>query len=186
MDNDWTLDIEVILENIRVNCIILNNEHKKRYFALRDNLKYYRLPVIVISGINSIASVGLHPYLKQETISVMTCLLSLMCSIIGSIELYLAIQKSMESELISQREYYLLGVDIYKTLALSKEHRPTPAKEYLDKRYNTYCKLMESSNALDRSLEDKLTPLPLTLNVGRPNNPSATELSIVDIEQNII
>ena len=115
----------------------------------------------MLSGINSIVSVGLQPYLKQGIISVLTCLLALICSIIGSIELYLTIQKSMENELISQRDYYLLGVDIYKTLSLSKPHRPIPAKEYLDKCYNTYCKLMESSDALAKKLEDKLCPLPL-------------------------
>jgi hypothetical protein len=186
MENDWTTDIENVLENIRVNCIILNKEHKNRYFALKENLKYYRLPVIVISGVNSIVSVGLQPYLAQGTISMMTCLLALICSIIGSIELYLTIQKSMESELISQRDYYLLGVDIYKTLALSKEHRPIPAKEYLEKCYNIYCKLMESSNAVARKLEDKLTPLPIQSLINRsPNNSSSSALSI-DIEQNII
>jgi hypothetical protein len=90
-----------------------------------------------------------------------TCLLALICSIIGSIELYLAIQKGMEGELISQRDYYLLSVDIFKTLSLCKEHRPIPSKEYLDKCYNNYCKLMESSNALAKKVEDKLCPLPI-------------------------
>ena len=159
MENDWTTDIEQVLENIRVNSVILSNEHKNRYFYLKENLKYYRLPVIVISGINSIVSVGFQPYLKQGVISMLSCLLSLVCSIIGSIELYLAIQKRMESELISQRDYYLLSVDIFKTLALSKQHRPIPSKEYLEKCYNTYCKLIESSNALSKQLEDKLCPL---------------------------
>jgi hypothetical protein len=67
----------------------------------------------------------------------------------------------MEGELISQREYYLLGVDIYKTLSLEKEHRPIPAKDYLEKKYNEYCKLIESSFAVARRLEDKLSPLPI-------------------------
>jgi hypothetical protein len=84
----------------------------------------------------------------------------------------------MESELLSQRDYYLLGVDIYKTLALTKEHRPIPAKEYLDKCYNTYCKLMESSNALAKKLEDKLTPLPIGLSSQTPINSSSSSLSI--------
>jgi hypothetical protein len=183
MENDWSPDIESVLENIRVNSVILSKEHKRRYFDLKENLKYYRLPVIVLSGINSIVSVGLQPYLQQGAISIATCLLALVCSIIGSIELYLAIQKGMESELISQRDYYLLSVDIFKTLSLTKEHRPIPAKEYLDKCYNTYCKLMESSNALAKKVEDKLCPLPL----GLPPSPSTRltqsesniELSIV-------
>jgi hypothetical protein len=100
-----------------------------------------------------------------------TCLLALICSIIGSIELYLAIQKSMESELTSQRDYYLLSVDIFKTLSLIKEHRPIPAKEYLDKCYNTYCKLIENSDTLAKKIEDKLCPLPNGLIPPSPSNP---------------
>jgi hypothetical protein len=176
MENDWLPDIESVLENIRVNCVILAKEHKRRYFYLKENLKYYRLPVIVLSGINSIVSVGLQPYLQQGVISIITCLLALLCSIIGSIELYLAIQKGMESELISQRDYYLLSVDIFKTLSLMKQHRPIPAKEYLEKCYNTYCKLMESSNALAKKVEDKLCPLPLKLT----QSDSSIELSVKD------
>lgn len=167
MENDWTSDIEIVLENIRVNCVILSNEHKNRYFELKEKLKYYRLPVIVLSGINSIISVGLQPYAEQNVISMITCLLALTCSAIGSIELYLAIQKGMESEMISQREYYLISVDIFKTLSLLKEHRPIPAKDYLEKCYNSYCKLMESSNAVAQKLEDKLCPLPIPNVIGQ-------------------
>jgi len=159
MENDWSADIECVLENIRHNSVILSQEHKKRYFELKEWLKYYKIPVIIISGCNSICSVGLQPYLQQGIISMITCLLALVCSIIGSIELYLAIQKGMEDELISQRDYYLLSVDIFKTLSLIKEHRPIPAKEYLDKCYNIYCKLTESSNALAKKLVDKLCPV---------------------------
>ena len=175
MENDWSNDIESVLENIRINSVILSKEHKKRYFALKENLKYYRLPVIIFSGINSIVSVGLQPYLQQGAISIITCLLALICSIIGSIELYLTIQKSMEGELISQRDYYLLSVDIFKTLSLAKEHRPIPAKEYLDKCYNVYCKLIESSNALPKKVEDKLSPLPSS--VVLVNSESEVELN---------
>ena len=34
-------DIEIILENIRLNSIVLSKEHKKRYVSLKDTLKYY-------------------------------------------------------------------------------------------------------------------------------------------------
>lgn len=177
MDNDWSPDIEAILEKIRINSVVLSNYHKKRYFALKENLKYYRLPVIVISGVNSIVSVGLQPYLKQATISIMTCLLALVCSIIGSIELYLTIQKSMENELISHRDYYLLSIDIYKVLTLGKQHRPIPAKEYLEKCYNTYCRLIENSNAVGKKIEDTLSKIPV-----QQLKPVSSSLSILDIE----
>lgn len=153
---EWTDDIGRVLNNIRVNCILLNKAHKTRYFELSKKLKWYRLPVIILNGCNSIISVGLQPYADQGTISLTTSLIALTCSIIGSIELYLAIQKKLENDLISQRDYYLLGIDIFKTLSLDKDNRPLPAKDYLEKCYNIYTKLIESSDALIKKLDDKL------------------------------
>lgn len=156
----WTDDIEEVLEAIRVNCVLLTAEHKKQYFSYKNILQYFRLPIIVISGINSIISVGFQEYMEQSAISMTTCLLALICSIIASIEMYLAIQKSMEQSLIANKEFYLLGVDIKKTLLLIRDHRPVPAKDYLEKCYNQYVKLIENSNTLDKKLADKLTPIP--------------------------
>lgn len=152
----WTADIECVLEDVRVNCVLLSNEHKSLYFTLKYNLKFYRLPVIVLSGLNSIFSVGLQPYADQGAISMITCVLALTCSVIGSVELFLQVQSQMESHLISQREFYLLSVDIHKTLKLDSEHRPIPAKDYLESRYNDYCSLIESSTAVSKRIEDKL------------------------------
>ena len=157
--NDWSEDIEVVLEKIKRNSAILSEEHKQTYFRLKNTLSYFRLPLIVISGLNSVFSVGSQNYVKQETISGITCLLSLICSIIGSIELFLSIQKRVENELISSRDYYLLSIDIQKTLLLDREHRPIPAKDYLEKIYNNYIKLTEQSNLVKRAVRDELADI---------------------------
>ena len=156
---DWTTDIDSVLDAIRINALLLSNKHKARYFELRDSLKWYRLPVIVLNGANSIISVGLQPYATQNAISITTSLIALICGIIGSIELFFGIQKRLESDMIAQRDYYLLSVDIFKTLSLAKHNRPIPAKDYLEKSYNTYQKLIESSNTLARRIDDQLLPL---------------------------
>jgi hypothetical protein len=184
--SDWTTDIESVLEQIRINSVLLSKEHKKRYFYLTEILRYFRLPVIILSGINSIVSVGLQPYLAQGTISMMTCLLALICSVIGSIELYLTIQKSMENELMSSKDYYILSIDIFKTLSLSKEHRPIPAKEYLDKKYSDYVKLYENSNLLSKKITDKLNPLPLDIppSISLKTNNSSSEEENIGLEIN--
>lgn len=163
MNNTWTDDIDQVLNNIRINCVILSKLHKQRYFELKSNLKYYRLPVIILNGANSIIAVGLQPYADQGTISLATSLIALTCGIIGSIELYLGIQKRLENDMISQRDYYLLSVDIFKTLSLTRENRPIPAKDFLEKSYNTYTKLIESSATLNKVKGDKLIPIDLTI-----------------------
>jgi hypothetical protein len=159
----WSNDIDQVLDNIRINCVILNKAHKQRYFELKSTLKYYRLPVIILNGANSIIAVGLQPYATQGAISLATSLIALTCGIIGSIELYFGIQKRLENDMISQRDYYLLSVDIFKTLSLNRENRPIPAKDFLEKCYNTYTKLIESSSTLNKVKGDKLIPIELNL-----------------------
>jgi hypothetical protein len=159
MENDWNNDIEKVLNNIRVNALYLSNKHKARYFSLSNSIKWYRLPVIILSGANSIVSVGLQEYISQSILSLTVSLISLLCSIIGSIELYLKKNARMEADLISYTQLYLLSVEIYKTLTLLRENRPIPAREYLQKIFNEYTKLIESSNPLETAITDKLLPI---------------------------
>jgi hypothetical protein len=189
---EWTDDIDLVLNNIRINCVILSNLHKQRYFELQSSLKYYRMPVIILNGINSIFAVGLQPYIYQGTISLTNSLIALTCGIIGSIELYLGIQKRLENDMISQRDYYLLGIDIFKTLSLDKTNRPIPAKDYLEKSYNVYTKLIESSSTLAKVKGDKLIQIDFDTDVenivltpvpkkGRVDiSPNNIDLSITD------
>jgi hypothetical protein len=173
---DWSEDIDKVLDNIRINCVILSKLHKQRYFELQSSLKYYRMPVIILNGINSIFAVGLQPYMFQGTISLTNSLIALTCGIIGSIELYLGIQKRLENDMISQRDYYLLSIDIYKTLSLNKSNRPIPAKDFLEKSYNTYTKLIESSSTLARVKGDKL--IPIDINIDTEENIVLTPIPI--------
>jgi hypothetical protein len=167
MANDWNEDIEKVLNNIRVNALYLSNKHKSRYFSLSNSIKWYRLPVIILSGANSIVSVGLQEYISQSILSLTVSLISLLCSIIGSIELYLKKNARMEADLISYTQLYLLSVEIYKTLTLLRENRPIPAREYLQKIFNEYTKLIESSNPLETAITDKLLPI----DMDKPENP---------------
>ena len=159
--NDWTDDIETILENIRINSITLSNYHKEKYYYYKSHLKYFKLPLIILSSITSIASVGLNGYIHQNTISIITCLLSLTSAIIASIELYLGIQKNMENEMMASRNFLIVGYDIFKTLNLNREHRKVNGKVYLDEKYNEYVKLVEQANLIhNKRVKDALAPIP--------------------------
>jgi len=156
LNNDWSSDIENVLEQIRINCVMMSKEHKNKYLFLKGILRYFRIPIILISSVASVASVGLQPYLDQQTISVITCLLSLTCGIIGSIELFLAIQSSMENELMASKDYYILSIEIFKVLTLDRENRSMDGKSFLETSYGTYVKLIENSNILDEKIADRL------------------------------
>ena len=156
----WSNDIELVLQSIRENCVLMSKNHKKQYLYLKYILRYFRLPIILISGLSSVAAVGLQPYIEQQNISVITCMLSLTCGILGSIELFLGVQTQMEAELLSSKDYYLLSIEIYKILSLLPQNRNVDGKAYLEQTYSVYVKLIEKSNILNKKISDKLTPLP--------------------------
>ena len=109
--NDWSTDIEEILDKIRLNSTIMCEFHKDNYYSAKGRLKFFKLPTIILSGLTSIFSVGLQPYIEQGTISLITCLIGLIIGIINSVELFLAIQNTMESELKISKEFYKNLID---------------------------------------------------------------------------
>jgi hypothetical protein len=157
--DEWTNDVEIILDKIRQNCVVLCEQHKQQYFYLQSWLKYFRLPCIVLSSINAVASIGLQAYLAQRHVSLINCLISLVTTIITSTELYLQIEKQMSTELEVSRDYYLLSIDIHKILGLNKENRNIDASTYLDSCMSGYKNLFMHSMVLEKRLKDKLISL---------------------------
>ena len=157
--HQWSDDIEDVLGKIRENCIMMSNYHKMRYYYFKGLLKYFRIPTIILSAANSVFSVGLQPYMAQETISLITCLIALFVGIINSVELFLAIQSTMEQELTTSKDFYILSIDIYKILLLHRNHRSIDGKTFLDEKYSIYCKLFEGSQLVNKEINDRLIPL---------------------------
>jgi len=163
MPNGWgeTADIEQLLESIRINSINLSLYHRERYWHFKSFGKYFRIPIIVLSSITSASSVGLQPVMEQGLISGITCLLAFVIAVLSSTEMYLKIQDSMEKELNMSKEYYTLGIDIYKCLSTGREHRTEEPRIYLDKKYSEYKALTESSSILKKDLRvDCLATVP--------------------------
>ena len=140
MEYKWHKDEETILNVLSDKAFEMSEFHKQNYLQLQKQLKYYKIPVIVISGINSVVAVGLADYMSQNIISATNCILALVCGIIGSIELYLKISENMNREFISGRDLYLLHIDIKKTLALTPVNRNVDGDVYLTASYNKYIK----------------------------------------------
>ena len=159
LETDWSSDIERILNDIRQNSVILSEFHNTKYFHLKSYLKYFRIPCIILSAFNSVFAVGLSSFMAQDLVSVINCIISLICGIIVSIELYMQIESSMREEVISCKNYYLLSVDIQKVLMLERTNRQVKGKVFLDKCFTEYCKLYENSGLLKKQIKDSLTPL---------------------------
>ncbi len=155
-ETEWTEDIENILTNVLENCSLISEHHKQEYKDLQQTLKYFKVPVIVISATNSVFSFALLAWLSQTTTTSINCFLSLICSIISSVELYLNIAKRSDIELTSYKNYYLLSVKINAVLKLNKENRVQDPKSFLSEIINEYNSLFNESNVNGIGSLDKL------------------------------
>lgn len=159
----WSSDVEHVLADVRSNAEILSEHHKEAYLHLQSLLVYFRVPLIILSAVNSVFSVGLSVYIDQESVSTINCLISLVCACISSVELFLQIQKKLEVELASYHGYYLLGTKISATLKLSRDHREIEGISFLNTVISEYNNLFEQSCVNRKSIDDqlvKITPTP--------------------------
>jgi hypothetical protein len=154
--NNWNDEIEKLLNQIRNNCIELENIHKQKYFGIKNIVVFFKLPIIVLSSINALVAVALTNYIKQDYISGANAGISFIIGTLTSISLYLKIEDKLEQELIASKEYHLLAIKIYKILSLKIEDRGTDGDVFLSDTYNNYVKLIERGNLLDTVITDKL------------------------------
>jgi hypothetical protein len=155
----FTTDIESVCENIRINAVIMSEYHKRRYDYLKGKLIFFKIPLIILNSLNVFFSVGLKEFLLPIYNSLLTMAVSMICSILNSIELFMEIEKSMSRELVVSKEFYILSTDIYRCLALDRNNRSVDGKTFLDESYNRYIKLYEQSNLLNKKIKDSLRPL---------------------------
>lgn len=154
----WDDDCEKILTNICSFSNELSEYHKEKYYYYKNMLKYFKIPIIILSSINSVLAIGLGLFIEQKIVSVVNCIISLISAILGSIELYLGIQKTMDIELESSKLFKILCYDISKNLSLKRENRHMDGNTYLDDKYNEFIKLIENSTLIDKKLNDLLAP----------------------------
>jgi len=179
MIESWNSNIIEILENVRVNSINLSEYHRRNYFYYKSLSNYFDIPIIIISVFSGSFSVGADPYLKQNNISLINCLASMTITILGSIKLYLNISSNLENESNMAREFYVLSVEIFKTISLPTNQRNFNGIEFLNSKYNHYIKLYEESNLLKvKYKKDTLTKIDKSL-IAEFNNNNHNEGSSV-------
>lgn len=152
----WSTDIETILTNLLENVNELQREHKTKFIMLQSQLIYFRVPLIILSSLNSVFSVGLSAYVEQQIVSTINCLISLTCACISSVELFLNIHKNMEITVSSYHGYKLLGIKISSCLKLDREHRDKNAQGFMHDCIADYRSLLEQSVVLIKDLDDRL------------------------------
>jgi hypothetical protein len=152
----WPKDIEEQLKSIEKNCSKMAQMNREEYLRLSQLIKYFKIPVIFFSGINSIFSFLLASYINQKTVSIISCILSFMVSLISSIELYLGLLKRIDTTLTSYKDFYLLSVKINNEIRLKPEHRTVDGQKFLLECLLHYKQLFMTAEVTWKNYEDAL------------------------------
>ena len=186
INNNWSCSIDSLLDKIRLNCIQLTNRHIKNHLYYKGASAYFEIPTIMLSVFSGSFSVGSDPFISQEIISVITCSVSMVITILTSIKLYMKITENSSQEQELAISFKSLALDIFKTLSLPNEDRGTDGLVYLNKIYNKYVNLVENSSILNQmNKKDNLLVIdPKLLNVDDGSSISSNNSNPIRNEEN--
>lgn len=145
----WSQSIDSLLDKIRLNCIQLTNRHIKNHLYYKGASAYFEIPTIILSVFSGSFSVGSDVVLPQELISITTCCISMVITILTSVKLYMKITENSSQEQELAISFKSLALDIFKTLSLKYEDRGIEGLPYLNKIYCKYINLVENSSILN-------------------------------------
>jgi len=161
---------ESALDMIRLNSINRSDYHVYNYLWLKRVLYAYRIPIIVISGCNAFIASSTQPYIKQSTITTISTVLSLVCGIVTSVEMFFNIQGNLEAEHSAHKKYYELAVCILEKLikqkhdlpngqsVLTQEAEPNDLSAFTAEMFKQYMRVHQSSSIVNERFDDILTP----------------------------
>ena len=91
------------------------------------------------------------------------------------------IQENMETELVAQKDFYILSISIYKVLQLDDENRNIDMKLFLEETFANYQKLIENSNVVAKKIKDKLTLVDVEGNLSVSTSTSSTPINLEQV-----
>jgi hypothetical protein len=143
-------DVDKVLIRLRNNCVYLSIYHNRRYHFYKNLLFcIFNVPLILLSALNPFFAVGTQKYFTQETISLVNAIISLFCGILTSVELLWQLKERTQRELLSHKEYYKLGLEIFQFLQLDREKKREEEVKFFNKMYHIYIKHIDSGNAIN-------------------------------------
>ena len=173
---NYNQSVESLLDKIRLNSIMLASKHIKNHLYYLNCSKYFEIPVIILSVFSGSFSVGSDSFMSQETISIITCFISMTITILTSIKLYMKIAENSSQEQELAIQYKTLALDLFKTLSLPKEDRGADGLIYLNKVYSKYTSLILSSQVLNNiTKNDNLLTINPTLFIEDEGSISSNE-----------
>lgn len=127
----WTADMELALSKILNQCLLMEKEHRKRYFFLTGLGQYFDLPTIILTSITAVLAQMLGQYLDVSMVNNIVTGLTLIASILVGVKIYLQLPSRRTTEKEVWEGLVLLATNISFVLNVERAHRVESASEFL-------------------------------------------------------
>jgi len=153
---DWTNNQEDFLKRLHLECHTLSEYNRKQFISYSKINQRFSIPILVISGVNSLFAVSTQNFILQDYISLTNACLSLFCGILGSIQLYMKIDTKIHTFIVCSHEFNKLSYRISKELSLEREVRLTDGKQFLLECFNEFNTILDKQETKEKKLNDFL------------------------------
>lgn len=151
--NFWTTNQVDFLKKLKLQCLAyseFNRKQVKKYIKTNTN---FNIPILVLSGLNSFVALGLQPFINQEYISIINSILSLTCGILSSTALYMKYNEKINTCVACSHELNDLHATIFKELSLDEDSRSMDGKDFCNKMFDEYTKIMQKHLIPKKSIQ---------------------------------
>jgi hypothetical protein len=141
--NYWTKSQVEFLHKLKAQCLEYSEFNRKQVKKYTTTNTHFNIPILVLSGLNSFVALGLQPFVKQEYISIINSVLSLTCGILSSTALYMKYNEKINTCVSCSHDLNDLHATIFKELSLDEDSRSMDGKDFCNKMFDEYTKIMQ-------------------------------------------
>jgi hypothetical protein len=153
---DWTPQQEEFLRRLHLECHTLAEYNRKQFQVYSRIHQRFTVPILVLSGINSLFAVSTQPFLEQNLISITNACLSLFCGILGSIQMFMKVDSKIHQFVICAHEFKKLSYRISRELSVEPNVRSNNAKEFLNDAFNEFNNILDKMETKEKRTREWL------------------------------
>ena len=157
---EWTPNQEAYLTRLHLEAHTLSEFNRKQVQLFTRIQQRFSIPIMVLSGINSLAAVCLQDYLVQSEVSIINACLSLLVGVLGSIQMFLRVDSKIHTHAVCSHEFGKLAHRISKELSVEREVRNSKGRDFLIEAFSEFMSILDKCEIKTKRLTNHLLLLP--------------------------
>ena len=145
---EWTEDEEQYLQKIHLQAYDLYRYWNNQNSKYKSIYIKYNIPLVLLSGVNTVVSLVLAKYIAQQYVLFTTSCLSLITTLMSSINHLYEIDDRYVKSLLVSIKYYKLYLKISRELSVDKKDRLLCGRDLLNICHNEYMDIYISSDPI--------------------------------------